>query len=337
MQVTISQLTDDEAKLFRDTNRWVDHTRLNNIMMCPRFGILRYMFNKTLDVEPRQVPLECGNAMHQAFAAHRLWQLWHSVSDHSLEYIVHRQGIRIFGEDRWNELSKKLMEDDPQHICLDALYTSGYIDDPRDRKRTLTNMELSLLHYLLRYPHDLLPYVSDDFVGIEVPVRLKLSYDDGVEFAYLGRADAVLFDPRGKLIVVDNKTASNTNNDWEIQWLTSHQITGYCVGISTMLERSVMDWAVVGLQIPLPKGQEGTGYKWIASERFERAVAEWAKWAHHGWGLWERYKDEPFESPQFTHSCYRYFRPCSFIPICDSDEPTTLDEMTDSPWHPEEA
>jgi hypothetical protein len=43
--------------------------------------------------------------------------------------------------------------------------------------------------------------------------------------------------------------------------------------------------------------------------------------------LWDQYKDVPFEAPRFTHSCYRYFRPCSFVPICDiaeDDPPMTL-------------
>jgi hypothetical protein len=333
MNVTISPLSDTEAKVFSSRNQWLDHTRATAIHTCPRWGIVRNMHGKSLEVEGRQIPLECGNALHQAFAAHRLWQLDMAGSD-----LVDREGKRIFGNDRWLELALKLGGDDPAPISLEALYTSGYIDDPRDRKRTLSNMELSLLHYLTRYPHDYLPFVEGDFVGIEVPVRLKLTFDDGIEFAYLGRADVILTEPKtGKPIVVDNKTSSNVANQWESQWRTSHQLTGYCIGVSSMIHRRVMDFGVLGLQVPLPKGQEFGGYVFMEGSKTTRAVAEWAKWAYSAWSLWDQYKDVPFEAPMYTHSCYRYFRGCSFIPICDiaeDDPPMTLSELTDAPWHP---
>jgi hypothetical protein len=335
MNVNISPLTEAEAKGFKERNQWLDHTRATAIHTCPRWGVVRYMHNKSLEVEGRQIPLECGNALHQSFAAHRLWQLAHSTTPIS---VVNDTGTRIFGSERWYELAAKIDEGNPEPIALEALYTSGFIDDPRDRRRTLTNMELSLLHYLTRYPHDHLPYVNGDFVGVEVPVRLKLTFEDGTEFAYLGRADVVLTEPKtGKLIVVDNKTSSNVGNNWEVQWRTSHQLTGYCVGVSSMIRQRVMDFGVLGLQVPLPKGQEFGGYVFMEGQKTTRAVAEWAKWCYSAWSLWDQYKDQPFEAPQFTHSCYRYFRGCSFVPICDlaeDDPPITLSELTDNPWHP---
>jgi hypothetical protein len=78
MNVTISPLSDTEAKVFSSRNQWLDHTRATAIHTCPRWGIVRNMHGKSLEVEGRQIPLECGNALHQAFAAHRLWQLYHS-------------------------------------------------------------------------------------------------------------------------------------------------------------------------------------------------------------------------------------------------------------------
>jgi hypothetical protein len=338
MNVTVSPMSEVEARDFKERNAWLDHTRATAIHTCPRWGIVRYMHNKSLEVEGRQIPLECGNALHQAFAAHRLWQLASDPHSPASVTTVLNDGARIFGPERWDELAKKLEEDDPAPIALEALYTSGFIDDPRDRRRTLSNMELSLLHYLTRYPHGYLPYVNGDFVGVEVPVRLRLTFEDGTEFAYLGRADVILTEPKtGKLIVVDNKTSSNVGNAWEAQWRTSHQLTGYCVGVSSMIRHRVMDYGVLGLQVPLPKGQEFGGYVFMEGQKTTRAVAEWAKWAYAAWILWDQYKDVPFEAPMFTHSCYRYFRPCSFVPICDlaeSDPPVTLSELTDSPWHP---
>lgn len=342
MNVTISPLSELEAKQFTARNQWLDHTRVTGIHTCPRHGIVRYMHQKSLEVEGRSVPLECGNALHQAFAAHRLWQLRAAgtlTSGSSVpRSLIDTTGTTIYGEDRWGELAKKLDEGGPEAISLEALYTSGFIDAPFDKRRTLTNMELSLLHYLTRYPEGYLPYVSGDFVGIEVPVRLKLTFEDGIEFAYLGRADVILTEPKtGKLIVVDNKTSSNVANQWDTQWRTSHQLTGYCVGVSSMIRQRVMSYGVLGLQVPLPKGQEFGGYVFMQGEKTTRAVTEWAKWAYSAWSLWDQYKDQPFEAPMYTHSCYRYFRPCGFVPICDlaeDDPPVTLNELTDSAWHP---
>jgi hypothetical protein len=228
VNVTISPLTEAEAKSFSARNQWLDHTRATAIHTCPRWGIVRHMHDKSLEVEGRAVALECGNALHQAFAAHRLWQL---VPQAPAPLSSTRLGTRIFGESVGYELAKKLDEDDPAPISLEALYTSVVHRCPVTGSRTLSNMELSLLHYLTRYPHDYLPFVDGEFVGIEVPVRLKLTFDDGTEFAYLGRADVILTEPRtGKLIVVDNKTsverrqpvghsvAHQSPTDWLLRW-----------------------------------------------------------------------------------------------------------------------
>jgi hypothetical protein len=332
-------LSADEAKVYSSTNSWLDHTRCTAIHTCPRWGVIRYMHGKSLEVSGREMPLEAGSAMHQAFAAHRLWQLWHA-SHQEYSTLVDKAGMRIFGEDRWDPLFRKIGEPEPQPMALEALYTSGYYDSPTDKRRTLSNMEKSLLMYLHRYDSDYLPFVEDDFVGIEVPIRIGLSFEDGAEFMYTGRVDAVLAEPRsGAPILGENKTASNVGNQWEVQWRTSHQPTGYMAGLGLQLNRRIDSGKLFGLQVPLPATSDYKGYVDCNLHRTTRAFGSWLRWVHKAWTTWQEFADQPFEAPMLTHSCYRYFRPCSFVPICDigeDDPPVTLHELVDDKWHPEE-
>jgi hypothetical protein len=55
MDVTISPLTEAEAKQFSARNQWLDHTRATAIHTCPRWGIVRNMHGKSLEVEGRAV------------------------------------------------------------------------------------------------------------------------------------------------------------------------------------------------------------------------------------------------------------------------------------------
>ena len=46
----------------------------------------------------------------------------------------------------------------------------------------------------------------------------------------------------------------------------------------------------------------------------------------------EQYRDKPLETPMFTHSCNRYFRPCSMIDLCTAakdDQYIMFDTMVD--------
>jgi hypothetical protein len=340
-------LSEAEAKEYSKANQWIDHTRATAVHTCPRWGVIRYFHGKTLEVSGREMPLEAGSAMHQAFAAHRLWQLWKTIpatlttdDDCHRARLILESGIRIFGSDRWVELEKKIWEPEPQPMALEALYTSGYYDSPTDKGRTLSNMEKSLLMYLNRYDGDYLPFVEDDFVGIEVPIRIGLRFEDGAELMYTGRVDAVLAEPgSGAPILGENKTASRVGNQWEVQWRTSHQPTGYMAGLGLQLNRRIDSGKLFGLQVPLPATSDYKGYVDCNLHRTTRAFGSWLRWVHKAWTTWQEFADQPFEAPMLTHSCYRYFRPCSFVPICDIGEdapPVTLHELVDDKWHPEE-
>lgn len=338
MTINLYVPSDDEVHDLMSQGMWLDHTRANAIHTCNRWGVVRYMHNKALSVEGRAVPLECGSAMHQAFAAMNL----HRLAQQGFSKLgMVGQFNRIFGnldedhEARCDMLQKLLNADSPDSIALEALYTSGFYDDPADKRRTMSNMEVSLLHFLTRQDKEYPIFIQDNFVGIEVPTRIVIDYGDA-KLLYLGRVDAVKQD--GDLILpIDYKTASNVSNAWETQWQTSHQMTGYCVSLQVMLQLPVYNFAVEGLQIPLPKTNEYKGYVFARYPRSNRQFGEFFNWVRMALDIWMMFKDKPFNTVQNTNACYRYFRPCPFLPICtigDDDPDMTLEEMVDASWNP---
>jgi hypothetical protein len=53
--------------------------------------------------------------------------------------------------------------------------------------------------------------------------------------------------------------------------------------------------------------------------------------------LTREYADDPINAPKYTHSCNRYFKPCSFIAFCDNSEEEQrliLSEMVTDEWSP---
>jgi hypothetical protein len=75
----------------------------------------------------------------------------------------------------------------------------------------------------------------------------------------------------------------------------------------------------------------------VVARRKDWQIKEWFKWLLHTVQLHEQYKDNPVEAPQYTHSCNRYFRPCSFIPLCaeaPEDRATMLADMDIKEWNP---
>ena len=72
-----------------------------------------------------------------------------------------------------------------------------------------------------------------------------------------------------------------------------------------------------GLQIPVPKSSMySDGIMRYPTARNSEAVVEWAEWIMHTLAVIDQWKDDPTNAPMYTHSCNRYFRACSFIPLC---------------------
>ena len=259
-------------------------------------------------------------------------------------------GTRLFGAERLELIGHAIQEasditDVAKRGCIAVLDTSGYYDDPRDRRRTLSNMEECIYAYVNRWRWDHLvwmrnPHDPTSDVGIEIPFDLVVGVTgrgDDLSFRLTGRIDGIHWNGRGDLTIHDNKTASRLSEAWSQSFLLSHQITGYCVAASTFTQHAVHNAEVLGLALPLPKTYDFGGYIRETVSRRDHHYTRWLDWLVHTINLARQYEGNPYDAPKYTHSCNRYFRPCSFIPFCDADpdeQHIIVKEMVTDEWSP---
>lgn len=342
-----------------------DNTKLVAINTCPLWGIVRYTHHKTMSGMGRAMALEAGGAAHEVFAAHRLYSFrefgadFYGVQQESIDTAFDENGRRIFGEGRFREMLDSVdgREDHrtrTQQFSLTALYNCGFYDDPGDKRRTTTNIEEACIAYMDKYDWSKqLPYWDGKhFLGIEIPVDvvIKISYyddrdahqdlDDSVMcIRFIGKADGVHYadQKRDVLRVHENKTASRLGDAWEMSWETNHQPTGYLIALSAMLSQNVSQAVMLGVCLPLPKSYMINGLARVVVKRAQWQLGEWFEWLFHTALLHEQYKDDPTNAPMYTHSCNRYFRPCSFIPLCATEPEervAVFGDMAEQEWNP---
>jgi len=284
--------------------------------------------------------------MHDVFAWVRLVGLLNRDDPCAMEkYAFH--GARLFGADRFREVTTNASSLDKIDLAkrgaIAVLDTSGYYDDPRDRRRTLANMEECALAYIDRWRWDRPVWQRDPAdphtdVGIEIPFELVISIEgmDLMQIRFVGRIDGIHQHVDG-LTLHDNKTASRLNDAWEMSWNISHQLTGYSLAASVFTQQVVERAHVLGLAVPLPKSYDYGGFIQSGYLRQTHHYERWVSWLVHTVKLYQQYHDDPFSAPRYSHSCNRYFRPCQFIPFCDADveeEHAMIDEMLTDVWSP---
>lgn len=332
-----------------------DNTRLVAINTCPTWGILRYGMHKSMGLPasqggPRQMALECGSAAHDVFAAVRLWQLRDYQKRPDLADF---HGLRLYGVSRHTQMldaARTVREEDPRTqslaFCLSALETSGFYDDPRDRRRTMTNLEEACIAYIDRWDFNRSKIwirdeaQKDSDVGIEIPFDIVIHYvfenGEEKEVRFTGKADG-LHIKGSQLLLHENKTASRLDEAWSQSFLLSSQITGYCLALGVYVGQAIENAEIYGLSIPLPRNYDFGGVVRETVTRYSHHFERWFNWLLHTVLLEEAYSNNPIDAPKYTHSCNRYFRPCSMIPFCDADDEEQkqiLEEMYHDEWNP---
>ena len=323
----------------------LDNTKMIAVNTCPTYGILRYELHKTFDYNNRRaVALEAGQACHDVFAFIRLYQLGLVQGLHAhAEY----HGERIFGSTRWDKITAKLSSDHKYKIgswyeeltaaMLEVLYTSGFVDDPEDKKRTLSQMEETCIQYLAEWNFTRYPvYVEDETdctksVGIEIPVDVLIKLDDK-NIRFTGKIDGLHLD-NDQLCVQENKTTMYLNDIWESQFQMAHQVTGYCLVTSAMYNREVLKASVLG------SGLGGTNR--FRKVNLTKDYVNFERWINnliYTINTILEFKNDVINAPKHSHSCTRYFRECSFLPLCMSSNEdfkrTMEDEMVTDEWNP---
>ncbi len=310
-----------------------DFTKFTAINTCPTWGLIRYERHLTLPRAGRKMALEIGSAAHEVFAAARYVTLFEG-DHHDLSV---ENANKAFGIERVSDALVHFNSSEPldyrrRNFCLAILDSGSFYDDPGDRRRTRQNLSDACEAYLQNYNYEawqpvVLPELG--FVGAEIPFDLVVEHD-GRKFRFIGRIDGLIDNKKFREIEVhENKTGARINDAWAQSFHMSHQVTGYLVAATHILQREefISSAIVHGLQIPLPRNFE---YGGIATERVTRnddQFRRWIDWTFHTLDIFEQYKDDPLEAPKYTHSCNRYFQPCSMIPFCSSSREEQLQIM----------
>lgn len=329
-----------------------DHTKLSNINTCPTWGILRYSLHKRMPGAYRAMALEAGSAAHESFAALRWFQYYtRQATTEAKRSLAEREGGRIFGEDRFSTMFSTIKQSQTDrtnaiNFCLEALYTSGFYDDPLDSKRTVTNISEGIICYIDAYDLDRYPiYENKDHIGVEIvfDTVASITYADEhathgktTEARFSGKLDGLHYN-KGKLMVQEDKTGARLDDSWLSQWILSHQITGYCLAASAFTNEECLQAQVTGMKIPIAKTPTDTIRKEMVNRVVDPHVNQWANWFVHSVEMEQTYRDHVEDAPKYTHSCNRYFRPCSFVPYCasDNDEKSRIiEEMETDEWSP---
>lgn len=318
---------------------YYSHSIVENIVTCPKFGIIRYKERKYFRTAFRQLALEAGSAMHDVFAALRLWQL---LRLQNLPEHFEHHGIRLFGEERFHDcfVERPDRRDEALAFCFQILNSTEYYDDPTDRIRTMANMEDTTIRYL----DDMLALADRNPIWVAgaptEPVGIELSFDMVIDDAirYIGTIDGVCSRADGTLRVEENKTASRLDEAWRNSFDVKSQPTGYIVAGRLITGNDDISSArIIGVKLKQTRSHEDMLVFNI--DREEDHILAWHRTLLHAHELSERYKDEPLLAPEYTHSCNRYFRPCAFIPLCSStmdDQIATYETMEETPLSPSE-
>lgn len=331
-----------------------DHTKLSAINTCPTWGILRYQMHKRMPGDGRNLALEAGSAMHEVFAFIRLASLIDTLHNGGASYehvneLWSYQAVRLFGRERADAINAAIKDcTDITDVCkvgsIAVLDTSGYYDDPRDRRRTLSNLEECAYAYVNRWRFDhpvwmrnVLDPHSDVGIEIAFDVVADMHTHGFPKFRLTGKIDGIHYNSSGNLTVHDNKTASRLGEAWSMSQAINHQFTGYTVAASCFTNDTCKNVEVLGLSIPLPRNYDLGGYERVTMTREAHHLGRWVQWLIHTIGIELTFLNNPFDAPKYTHSCNRYFRPCSFIPFCDADQEEQriiVSEMTHDEWSP---
>ena len=334
--------------------RIYDHTALSAVNTCPTWGIIRYGLHKTMPGSSRAMALEAGEAAHEAFAAIRWYQFrYKQANSPTLLKAAENQGIRLFGAERFERMlsvldSNAFERTNLINFAIEALTSSGYYDSADDKRRTTTNISESLIAYVDQFDMDRFPlWIRDKDdpntdIGIEIPFCVRVTIneeDDCTDSQYVlylsGKMDGLAY-RKDKLFIDENKTGARLDDSWLAQWQLSHQITGYCVAAATFTKQNCDNARVIGMRIPLGKiPHEGIRYEEV--NRTTEQYLDWARWLLHTTSMIENNIKNPLSAPMYTHSCNRYFRACSFLPLCTANKEERekiLEEMTTDEWSP---
>lgn len=348
LQYIVRQTTDDE---FKSNMPYLTSSMVEAVNTCPRWGVIHNVLGKRFTTGYRQMALEAGSLMHDVFAGLNLLHIGiaRGLIDH-----MHFHGSLLFGNERWKFIWTEATKKDAnltlesknafERFVFTIIGTSDFYDDPNDRNRTVANLEhcsLELLQYwmmaLVQFPI----YVEDiskpeTRIGIEISLDAVFEhhreFDDQRPFAIrcIGLADVLYQNEKTKQITLgEYKTASSMNDAWRLSFDTRHQITLYNALLQAYFgTQETFNTILIGSAIPVRS--TSTPCQHFQVDRDQENIQELLRTFMFSSTMIEKYRDQPLATPMFTHSCNRYFRPCSLLDLCTAtkeDQFQMLDNM----------
>jgi hypothetical protein len=156
-------------------------------------------------------------------------------------------------------------------------------------------------------------------IGIEQVFDTVILFGDGREIRYIGTVDGLVQKAATKEFFLDeNKTANRIDDGWRLSFEMSHQVTGYSIIAPAIFGFNVEKCRVTGNKIKPTNSGENV-YPLETLRRSASAFEIWGRWLRHTVDMYETYENDYEKAPRYTHSCNRYFRPCSLIPFCTDD------------------
>lgn len=300
---------------------YYSHSIMEAINTCPKWGLIRYKERKYYKANFRALALEAGSAMHEVFAALRLWQLKRLQG---MEEHFRFHGARIFGETRLNAcfFNKPNPRDEALSFCFEILNSGEYYDDPGDQIRTMSNMEETTIRYVdeqmsVMDKNSIWVADPDDPtapVGIEI--ALDMVIDETIRF--IGTIDGVVNNLTSKSVRnEENKTASRLDEAWREKFRVNFQPTGYMLLATLYLNELVTSSKVIGIKLKQTRSHED--YRSFIEHRNEYQFTKFFNSLYFTHAIAEQFKNNAINAPMFTHSCSRYFRPCGFIDLCSAE------------------
>jgi len=321
---------------------YLSHSIMEAILTCPKWGLIRYRDRKYFKASYRALALEAGSAMHEVFAALRLWQILRlqKLPDH---FKYHSE--RLFGVDRAEACfrAKKDHRDEAMSFCFEILNSGEFYDDPNDDIRTLANMEESTI----RYVEEMMAIMETNPIWIQdrkdptalvgVEIVFDMIIDESIR--YIGTIDGIIDRIKSKTIrLEENKTSSRLDSPFRESFRVKFQPTGYTpAGRLLTGNHDIKETKVIAMKVKQTRSHED--FQTFVEEREDENINDWVKTVEFTQSLVDQYDGRYLDAPMFTHSCNRYFRSCGFIDLCAAsheDQKLMYDAMERTPYSPSE-
>lgn len=309
---------------------YIDNTMLKNFTRCPQYFFRRHIQGVLL-TDTVSIDLHFGGSFAAGIEAAR----------------------KAFYVGGLSTLEAR----DTGTIAAAAFWRSKEVLTPPNSAKTFNNLLDAVWFYFDEWPlggDGLTPLDGGIEYQFEIPLQIPHP-ETQEELVYVGRMDLIARDEEGRIVVVDEKTASPFRGQpfsdaWLSQWDMDPQLSGYLYVANTLAPSEELP---IGNIRGVCVGRSAIEYTtipvfrsaWHLSDWWHNArrkVAEMAHmWCMQSLGRKTSLQDPPEDSNEAWikfegSSCTAYARPCEYTRLCTTPNPSAFLEgsYTVSRWNP---